>query len=130
MNRILTACALLCVAASTGCRTNASSAATSDSTSSSGTDAPRSAPAAVAGPASLPDGRYTLVVHGMSCPKCISNVELQLTRIKGVVRPVIDMQHGFVLIEVEGGTAPTKLAITDAVIDSGFTLVEIRGGGR
>ena len=126
MNRILTACALLCVAASTGCRTNASSAATSDS----GTDSPRSAPAAVAGPASLPDGRYTLVVHGMSCPKCISNVELQLTRIKGVVRPVIDMQHGFVVIEVEGGTAPTKLAITDAVIDSGFTLVEIRGGGR
>lgn len=85
-------------------------------------------PAAIAGPTSLSDGRYTLVVHGMSCPKCISNVEMQLTRIKGITHPTVDMKHGFVRVEVAGGAAPTKAAIANAIADSGFTLVEIRGG--
>ena len=86
-----------------------------------------SSPAAIAGPASLSDGRYTLVVHGMSCPKCISNVEMQLTRIKGVTHPTVDMKNGFVRVDVEGGATPTKDAIANAIADSGFTLVEIRG---
>jgi len=90
---------------------------------------PRSAssPAAVAGPNTLADGRYTLVVHGMSCPKCISNVEMQLTRIKGITHPTVDMKNGFVRVDVEGGATPTKDAIANAIADSGFTLVEIRG---
>ena len=87
-----------------------------------------SSPAAIAGPASLSDGRYTLVVHGMSCPKCISNVEMQLTRISGITHQVVDMKNGFVRVEVAGGSAPTKDAIANAIADSGFTLVEIRGG--
>ena len=92
--------------------------------------APRStaSPAAVAGPSTLTDGRYTLVVHGMSCPKCISNVELQLTRISGITHPIVDMKNGFVRVEVSGGTSPSKDAIANAIADSGFTLVEIRGG--
>jgi copper chaperone CopZ len=83
-------------------------------------------PGAVRGPDSLPDGRYTLVVHGMSCPKCISNVEMQLVRVGGVVRPEIDMKNGFVHIAVEGGSTPRRDAISAAITDSGFTLVEIR----
>ncbi len=90
----------------------------------------RTAQAEIIGPVTLADGSYRLVVHGMSCPKCISNVELQLSRIRGVVRPVIDMKHGFVRIEVEGGAEPSKADLTEAVMDSGFTLVEIRGGER
>jgi len=116
MNRSTIACALLCAATLSGC------AATPP--------AQRSSPSAVAGPETLADGRYTLVVHGMSCPKCISNVELQLARIRGVARPVIDMKNGFVRIEVEGGAEPSKADLTEAVTDSGFTLVEIRGGER
>lgn len=88
---------------------------------------PTSSPAAVAGPELLGDGRYQLVVHGMSCPKCISNVEMQLARIKGIVHPAIDMKHGFVRIDVEGGANPSKNLIASAIADSGFTLVEIRG---
>ena len=89
---------------------------------------PTSSPAAVAGPELLGDGRYQLVVHGMSCPKCISNVELQLTRIGGIVRPTVDMKNGLVAFEVEGGRQPSKARIASAIADSGFTLVEIRGG--
>lgn len=81
----------------------------------------------IVGPETLPDGNYTLVVHGMSCPKCISNVEMQLARIKGIVHPAIDMKHGFVRIDVEGGANPSKNLIASAIADSGFTLVEIRG---
>lgn len=124
MNRTTIACALLCAATLSGCASTPSAQRASDQTTA------RSSPAAVAGPDSLADGRYTLVVHGMSCPKCISNVELQLSRIRGVVRPVIDMKHGFVRIEVEGGAEPSKADLTEAVMDSGFTLVEIRGGER
>ena len=89
--------------------------------------AARSSPAIV-GPSSLTAGTYQLVVHGMSCPKCISNVELQLTRITGVTRPVVDMKNGIVAIDVTGGANPSKDAIANAIADSGFTLVEIRGG--
>lgn len=81
--------------------------------------------ATVAGPSTLANGRYTLVVHGMSCPKCVSNVELQLARIDGITHPEVDMKHGFVRIDVERGN-PTKQAVADAIADSGFTLLEIR----
>lgn len=94
----------------------------------SSTTSMRSAPAAVAGPATLREGGYTLVVHGMSCPKCISNVELQLTRIPGVARPTVDMKHGFVLVDIAPGAEPTKEAVAAAIADSGFTLVEIKEG--
>ncbi len=87
-----------------------------------------SAPAAIAGPTSLADGRYTLVVHGMSCPKCISNVEMQLTRIQGITHPTVDMKNGFVRIDVHSDNAPSKTVIANAIEDSGFTLVEIREG--
>jgi copper chaperone CopZ len=89
--------------------------------------APRSSPAIV-GPSTLTAGNYRLIVHGMSCPKCISNVELQLTRITGVTRPVVDMKNGIVSIEVTDGANPSKDTIANAIADSGFTLVEIRGG--
>lgn len=85
-------------------------------------------PGSVAGPSTLSDGAYTLVVHGMSCPKCVSNVELQLERIGGVTHPVVDMKNGFVHVDVEGGRGPSKGSITTAIADAGFTLVEIRGG--
>ena len=88
--------------------------------------APSAAAAAIPGPDSLPAGSYTLVVNGMSCPKCISNVEMQLVRIEGVAEPTVDMKHGFVHISVGGAGAPRKSAIASAIADSGFTLVEIR----
>ena len=89
--------------------------------------APRTPPADVIGPTTLTDGRYRLVVHGMSCPKCISNVELQLARIPGITRPEVDMKNGVVTVKVDGNHQPSKESIAGAIADSGFTLVEIRG---
>lgn len=74
----------------------------------------------------LPAGRYALVVFGMSCPKCISNVDLQLGKITGVAHPKVDMKHGIVTIDVPGPTEPSRDAIFQAILDAGFTLREIR----
>jgi len=81
---------------------------------------------AAVGDGTLAAGRYDLVVHGMSCPKCISNVDLQLKRIDGVVDPRVDMKHGIVAITVRDGAAPSRAAIAAAITDAGFTLAEIR----
>jgi copper chaperone CopZ len=81
---------------------------------------------AAVGDGILAPGRYDLVVHGMSCPKCISNVDLQLKRIDGVVDPKVDMKHGIVAITVRDGSAPSRAAVAKAISDAGFTLTEIR----
>ncbi|MDI9402574.1 MAG: heavy-metal-associated domain-containing protein [Limnohabitans sp.] len=74
----------------------------------------------------LAPGRYALVVFGMSCPKCISNVDLQLGRIDGIANPKVDMKHGIVTIDVDGPVAPSREAVFRAILDAGFTLREIR----
>jgi mercuric ion binding protein len=87
--------------------------------------APKSA-AEVAGPDSLEPGRYALGVLGMSCPKCISNVDLQLARIDGVSNIAVDMKNGVVRLEVAAGKPVAKSALFAAVNDAGFTLASIR----
>ena len=74
----------------------------------------------------LTPGKYALVVFGMSCPKCISNVDLQLAKIAGVAHPKVDMKHGIVTIEVSGPEQPSREALFRAIGDAGFTLREIR----
>jgi copper chaperone CopZ len=74
----------------------------------------------------LTPGKYALVVFGMSCPKCISNVDLQLAKITGVAHPKVDMKHGIVTIEVIGPEQPSREALFRAIGDAGFTLREIR----
>lgn len=89
-----------------------------------------SARLAMVGDGTLAPGRYELVVRGMSCPKCVSNVDLQLNRIDGVVDPTVDMKHGIVAITVREGAAPTRAAVAAAVGDAGFTLDQIREAPR
>jgi len=85
-----------------------------------------SAPGTVYAPETLAPGRYALVVLGMSCPKCISNVDLQLARIEGLRDAKVDMRHGLVTFAVPGPTQPSRAAVSQAILDAGFTLREIR----
>jgi len=94
--------------------------------STSSTSSDRAGALAMVGDGTLAPGRYDLVVRGMSCPKCISNVDLQLKRIDGVLDPKVDMKHGVVAITVREGAAPARAAIASAISDAGFTLAEIR----
>jgi copper chaperone CopZ len=62
----------------------------------------------------------------MSCPKCISNVDLQLARIEGIRDAKVDMRHGLVTFAVPGPAEPSRAAVSRAILDAGFTLREIR----
>ena len=114
----LSAATLSIVALSAGC----------ESTQTAPSD--RDASLAAIGDGTLAPGRYDLVVRGMSCPKCISNVDLQLARIDGVVDPKVDMKHGVVAITVREGAAPSRASVATAISDAGFTLTEIREAAR
>jgi len=94
--------------------------------STSSTSSDRAGALAMVDDGTLAPGRYDLVVRGMSCPKCISNVDLQLKRIDGVLDTKVDMKHGVVAITVREGAAPARAAIASAISDAGFTLAEIR----
>ncbi len=69
----------------------------------------------------------TLVVHGMGCPLCASNVDLQLARVKGVEKVSVDMSSGRVEVALAEApkSRPSRAALTQAIKDSGFTLVRI-----
>jgi copper chaperone CopZ len=62
----------------------------------------------------------------MSCPKCISNVDLQLARIAGVGDIAVDMKHGLVTLSVASGAEVSRDRLAAAVEDAGFTLRAIR----
>jgi copper chaperone CopZ len=78
------------------------------------------------GPAQLGPGRYALDVLGMSCPKCISNIDLQMVRIAYVSNIQVDMQHGTVSFMVAEGGQVDRAALAEAVADAGFTLAGVR----
>jgi copper chaperone CopZ len=86
----------------------------------------RASAGAVEGPASIGPGRYALEVLGMSCPKCISNVDLQLARIAGVGDIAVDMKHGLVTLSVASGAEVSRDRLAAAVEDAGFTLRAVR----
>ena len=75
--------------------------------------------------APIASGPHTLAVRGMSCPKCVSNVDKQLARLPGVERATVDMKHGTVAIAVSGERRPTPRQLANAVEDAGFTLEAI-----
>lgn len=66
-------------------------------------------------------------VLGMSCPKCVSNVDIQLMRVPGVKASKIDMATGIVQVELQPGATVTKAALAKAVDDSGLTVASIEG---
>ena len=68
-----------------------------------------------------------LHVKGMSCPKCVTNVDIQLARIPGVKKSQIDMAAGTVKVDFDPTKGVTRGALARAVDDSGLTLASIEG---
>ena len=68
-----------------------------------------------------------LNVKGMSCPKCVTNVDIQLARIPGVQKSSIDMSTGKVTVNFDPAKHVTRGALAKAVDDSGLTLTSIEG---
>lgn len=66
-----------------------------------------------------------LVAHGMACPKCVSNADLQLMKIAGVRSVAIDMKHGFVTVSIDPSHPPTRDDYARAIDAAGLTLVSV-----
>ncbi|MCC5846032.1 MAG: heavy-metal-associated domain-containing protein [Verrucomicrobia bacterium] len=67
-----------------------------------------------------------LVVFGLSCPLCASNLETQFRRIPGVAGHQTDLDSGIIHVQVRQGAFVQTEALRRAVADAGFTLREIR----
>ncbi|MEM9065789.1 MAG: heavy-metal-associated domain-containing protein [Planctomycetota bacterium] len=70
-------------------------------------------------------GDVLLVIKGMSCPMCASNIDNELAEIPGVKRVAVDLNTGTVRVSLTKGAAPTAAQFERAVYDSGFTLARI-----
>lgn len=88
--------------------------------------ADREGDAASASAAPIASDSATLIVHGMSCPKCANNIDLQVREVRGVSDVEIDMRSGRVRVAFLPGLHPSERALASAIERTGFTLVEIR----
>lgn len=70
--------------------------------------------------------QVTLLVHGMSCPLCASNIDKQLLEVSGVSGVLVDMGTGEVKVSFAPKARVTRQQLENAVHKSGFTLAEVR----
>lgn len=74
--------------------------------------------------ASAPDA--VLVVKGMSCPNCATNVDKQLVALPGVTSARVDLGSGEVLVGFSAfEDPPSDEDLRRAIVDSGYTLESI-----
>lgn len=82
-----------------------------------------------ASPSALPDTTVepgqdvVLTVWGMSCPKCVTNVDKLLKQVDGVEDVRIDMSGGIVRVST-GDPAPALADLEAAIVRAGFTLMK------
>ena len=70
--------------------------------------------------------KAALVVNGLGCPQCASQVDVQLVRLKGVTHANVDLSTGVVTISMSGDKRPSPHQLKEAVLDAGFTLVRVQ----
>ena len=82
---------------------------------------------AMTGDAPLEAGEHTavMVVHGMSCPKCANNIDIQLLRVPGVEHVALDLGTGLVHVQMNPEQPPTRESLERAIRETGFTLVSL-----
>ncbi len=69
---------------------------------------------------------YRLYVDGLACPFCAYGVEKKVGGLDGVARVDIDLEGGFVAVEMRDGRRLDEAAAGRAVSDAGFTLRRIQ----
>ena len=71
------------------------------------------------------DQHVDLVVYGLSCPLCATNLDQQVQRVPGVRNSWIDLDSGRVRVEVEEGALVDVADLARAVENAGFTLKSV-----
>jgi len=70
--------------------------------------------------------RVTLVVYGMSCPLCATNVDKQLLAVDGVKHVDVNLNSGQIDVSLASAPKPTTRQLAGAIMKSGFTLMDIK----
>ena len=70
-------------------------------------------------------GETVLLVHGLSCPLCASNLYDELNAVPGVENSWGDLDSGLIHVEVSPQQTVTERQLGQAVLDAGFTLKSI-----
>lgn len=81
--------------------------------------------AAVAATEPLAGAGATVLVSGLSCPKCATNAELALREVPGVLSADLDLSTGEIAL-VFGKQKPAPAQIAKAVERAGFTFRGLR----
>ena len=66
-----------------------------------------------------------LVVHGLSCPLCASNLYDELNTVPGVTNSWGNLDTGVIHVEIPPPSTVTPQQLHQAVADAGFTLKSI-----
>src|SRR5438046_2263043 len=69
-----------------------------------------------------PTPTATLLVHGLSCPQCSSNVDKQLMAVQGVQQVQVNLGTGQVAVRLNESHPPTSNQLAAAIKKSGYTL--------
>lgn len=80
---------------------------------------------AAATDAAIEPNTAVLYVHGMGCPQCAYNVDMQLLKIPGVKNVKVDMSTGRVTAQYDANQPPTRDQLAAAINETGFTLVKV-----
>lgn len=67
----------------------------------------------------------TLLVNGLGCPQCATNIDKALENVRGVQSVQVDLSNGKVLVGLVGRQRPSPHRLSEAVTDAGLTLVKI-----
>lgn len=68
----------------------------------------------------------TLMVKGMSCPNCATNIDKQLVALEGVTSARVDLGSGEVVVSFSAfAEPPSDDDLRRAIVDSGYTLDSI-----
>ena len=79
---------------------------------------------------SFAQGRtVTMIVNGMTCPFCASNLEEHLAKIDGIERTSANLGTGRVLVQVASFGSGTEATLRKAVNESGFTVKRFEAPG-
>ena len=66
-----------------------------------------------------------LLVNGLGCPQCSTNINKTLERVPGVTSVHVDLGSGKVTVGLGSKRKPTPHQLSEAVVDAGLTLVKI-----
>lgn len=111
----------------TGCQSSPAGTTTNDADHVHATTQSPEAHAGTYGPEPIIGDAAVLLVYGMSCPLCATNVDNQLLALPGVERVHTNLDSGYVTVRFkEGDTArPSRRQLARAVRESGMTLMGI-----